>query len=623
VTRTGKLVKKWKVGDEVVTPSHYNGFQNYVIVPDTYPHTLMPGLTIDQSPAIIVYVTVARGLWQLAQLQKGETLLVHSATGAVGLVAIQYAQYIGATVIATASNEQKREYLRSLGVTFVADSRSLEFTEKVLSWTDGKGVDVVINSLSNDFLFESWKLLKPYGRFVEIGKKDISENRPLPMGLFHKNLSFFAIDLDQMYLDNFDLVLDIIDETAENFKKGIFKVLPIKTYPAREIKEAFNYFGKGEHIGKIHVKFEGEKIPVTQQIESSVFKPDATYLITGGLGGFGLALAKWLAEKRGVKHLVLISRSGLAKEEAKEAIESLKRIHVDVLAEAVDVTDEQAIAALIAKIQKQMPPLRGIIHSAMVLEDLPFIQMQDDQLAKVLAPKIKGALNLAKLSPNHLDFFVMFSSISSVIGNALQSNYAAANSFLDAFAFELRQTRNLPASVINWGALSESGILERSQGTAEYLDKLGVKGFSNTEAFWYLEKHLENLKGQSVISKIEWKALAKSLESAVSDSKFSDFIKEGGRGSNEMTLKMRALSQEERSTLIRNIIFEVLASNLHLHSESISASQTFGELGVDSLMKVDFQTDIEKKLNIRIPLMVMKKETKIKEVEDYLIDKFS
>ena len=287
-------------------------------------------------------------LHELARLQKGETVLIHAAAGGVGLAAIQVAQWLGANIIATAGRDEKRAYLRSLGVEHVLNSRTLEFADQVMDITHGRGVDVVLNSLAGETFLKTMQIVAPLGRFIEIGKRDIVENTRLPMLPFNKNLSFSAIDLDRMMQEKPELIRYLFRSVWERFEAGDFKLTPVEVFPVSAIADAFRHMAASKHTGKIVISFEdlaGVSVVPLQQ-KHSLFKADASYLITGGLGGFGLEVANWMA-REGVRHLVLAGRSGAKSEQAQETVRALREQGVSVRVMLADISKEDDVKSLL------------------------------------------------------------------------------------------------------------------------------------------------------------------------------------------------------------------------------------------------------------------------------------
>lgn len=611
IVSLGKNVKGYKIGDQVCCFSP-NTFQSYINVSTKAVFPIPTQIPLEEAPIYIPFITVLRGLKQLAGLKKGETILIHSATGAVGLAAIQYAQHIGAKIIATASSEEKRKYLNKIGIEACADSRSLTFVEDVLKWTHGKGVDVILNSLSNDALIKSWSLLAPYGRFIEIGKVDISKNSPLPMGKFNQNTVFASIDLDRAFIDKPALIHHLLKEARKLFQKGIFKSLPCKIFPASDAIPAFQFMARAKHIGKVMLMFNEQTVPAVPYIsKKSVINANSSYLITGGFSGFGLLTAKWLVQK-GAKNLILISRSGPVTSEAKTVLQQLKSLGINIEAASVDITNINQLNNLLKKCEKTMPPLKGIIHSAMVLHDALISELTSENISKVLLPKISGCLNLHKCTSTYpLDFFVLFSSVSSIIGNPGQGNYAAANAFLDSFC-NFRKKQNLPATTINWGAL-KLGILLRNPKVAKHLESNGIRAIHPSTALKILEKAIQENPTRLCAIDVDWHKMMQNMPSIKKSSVFSDFYEQTQNDpSNAFLYEIKKLDDSQRLNFTIDSLKEMIGKTLKMNA--IDENARLNTIGVDSLMAMELHAMMESNLGIRIPSMELMKGPSIKQL---------
>ncbi len=612
IVSLGSKVKNYSIGDKVCAFVP-NTFQSYLTVPANCIYATPPHTSFDEAPIYIPFITVLRALKECAQLKKGEWILIHSATGAVGLAAIQYAQYVGANIIATAGNDEKREVLRGLGIRYCADSRSVAFAEEVIKWTDGKGVDVILNSLSGEALSKSWTLLASYGRFIEIGKRDISMNSPLAMRYFNNNTSFSSIDLDRTFIDNPKLIQRLLKETHQLFDKEVFKALPCEIFPANQPIEAFQFMARSKHIGKIMLKFEGvtvQGIPLKKDIP--IVNGASSYMVTGGLSGFGLSVASWLAEK-GAKHLILVGRRGASTTEAKNVVERLRKDGVHVKIAAVDITDFEQMNILFNECDKEMPPLKGIVHSAMVLDDAFISQVTSHSIQQVLSPKIAGSLNLHRLTQNRsLDFFVLFSSISSLIGNPGQGSYAAANSFLDRFC-DHRKSLSLPALTINWGAL-DAGILARNSQVAKHLESHGIKGIPKKSALRILENAIRENQSQVCAMDVNWGTLMQRMPTIKQSKVFSEFLSEneGGVGTMNLMDELSKMEESQRLDFVIELIKETVAKTLRMDPSKLDITMKLNNLGMDSLMAMELQTTLEINMGIKIPTMELMKGPSIK-----------
>ncbi len=475
VLRVGSGVIDFQPGDEVIAfaPQCLSAFllANQVNV---FPKP--PGLSLEAAATLpIVFSTVIYALEKLGRLQRGERVLIHSASGGVGLAAVQYAKHVGAEIYATVGTEEKREYLRSLGVQNIFNSHTSDFADQILAATNGEGVDVVLNSLAGEMVALSFSVLRPFGRFLELGKRDFFEFSRMGMAPFRNNLSYFGIDLDQALAMRPEFGREVMSRLIEGIRQEEFQPLPFQLFPISQIREAFRCMQQGRHIGKIVVSFEDAAVRLPRKRKGAFHaREDGTYLIAGGLRGFGLETASWLAD-HGARHLVLASRTGVIDPEAAEIVDRIKETGAHVLTAKVDITKEDELSALMSQISADMPPLLGVIMAAMVLDDVLAQHMTPIQFWRAAEPKIFGAWNLHRQTlETPLDFFVMFSSATTILGNPGQANYAAGNAFLEALA-HYRRTKGLPGTAISWGAISE----RRLSGT----EPNGARNAENAHCF--------------------------------------------------------------------------------------------------------------------------------------------
>ncbi|MBM4094916.1 MAG: SDR family NAD(P)-dependent oxidoreductase, partial [Planctomycetes bacterium] len=444
VVRVGAGVTRFAVGDEVLAVAPCS-FGSHVVAREWLVARKPASLTFEEAASIpIAFLTAAYGLDYLARLAPDERVLIHSATGGVGLAAIQLARRAGAEIHATAGTAEKRAFLAEQGIPHVMDSRSLAFADEVLQRTGGRGVDVILNSLAGEAIPRGLDTLAEGGRFLEIGKRDIHDNSQLGLYPFRNNLSFHAIDLDQLIQVHPERIGRLLQELVAEFADGHLAPPPLRVFGIDEITDAIRLMQQGRHVGKIVVATDRRPTRVLwRDCEPIAFRPDATYLITGGLGGFGLSLAQWMAD-RGARHLALLGRRGVHSPRAERVIDELRSSGVQVAVTPADVSKEDELAAAIREMERALPPLRGVFHAAMILDDGLLLNLDRDWMWRVMAPKVAGAWALHRQTSRHaLDYFVLFSSLSSVFGHAGQGNYAAANAFLDSLA-HYRRAVGLP-----------------------------------------------------------------------------------------------------------------------------------------------------------------------------------
>ncbi|ASF45354.1 type I polyketide synthase [Methylovulum psychrotolerans] len=629
VSRIGAGVSTYQPGDRVVGMGPAC-FSNRVVT-QANAITLIPDGIGYAAAATIpsTFFTVYYALHHQARLQAGEKVLIHGAAGGVGIAAIQIAQWLGAEVYATVGTEEKCDFLRLLGIKHIYDSRSLRFAEDILAQTGGHGVDVVLNSLAGEAINRNFQVLKPFGRFLELGKRDFYENTHIGLRPFRNNISYFGIDADQLMQVRPELTQRLFAEMMGLFHDGILHPLPYTTFDANQVVDAFRYMQQAKQIGKIVVTYEQGIPDKTDPIQADTVPPvhfsaDNCYFVTGGLGGFGLRSAQWLVA-HGAKHLILVSRSGPASPEAQAALAEFAAQGVAVHAAAVDVTDKAAVAGLLAQCRTTMPPLAGIIHAAAVIEDGFAKNLNAEQLHKVMAPKIDGALHLHELTATlPLDFFVLYSSVTTLFGNPGQSHYVAANSWLEALAVHRRQ-RGLAATCIAWGAIDDVGFLARNPKIKEALqNRLGGPALASELALAQLGQLLQNDSGTLGIMAYDWHHLSSFLPSAPSP-KFRELaLQAPGKehhddSAADLKRLVEELPDEALKTLFADMLKEELAQILLISKDKIDANHSMYDMGLDSLMGVELMIAIEARFKVQIPVMALSEASSINKLAERLI----
>lgn len=615
VTAVGDGVAGLAPGDEVVVGIARNALGSHVVVPRDFVLPRPTRLTLDEAPVLLGFFTAWLGLVDVARLRKGERVLIHSATGGVGLAAIQIARWLGAEVVATAGSEAKRDYLRALGVEHVMNSRDLSFAEEIR--TTVGAVDVVFNSLAGEALYQSIELLEPYGRFVEIGKGEILKDAGLPMSVFNRNVSFTAIDLDRIAKERPEEIGRLLREVAAGFEDGRFQPIPVEIFEAAEAEEAFRLLASTRHVGKVVVRMKGETVPVRVAHEvRGGLREDGTYLVTGGNAGFGLEVGKWLA-KRGAGHVVLASRSGGDTSEsdhasdAGSAIAELRASGMRVSSVSLDVTDERQVARFMESLTERGEVLRGIVHGAMVLDDDWLRNLDAARFERVLAPKVAGALNLhAHAASPELDFFVSFSSIASLFGNAGQGAYAAANAFLDSFS-SFQRAEGVPGTSINWGVLSDAGVVARNPEVARSFVDAGIRGIPAVSALSALEALLQDRPDQAAVVDVDWLRLQTARPSLAFSPIIRDLVTTGSAearqglqvAESEIQRELAELAPDKREERMVRFLAEELARILRLPVEKIDPRADVNDLGLDSLMAMELVTVVERELALRLSTM--------------------
>lgn len=410
------------------------------------------------------------------RLQPGESVLVHAGTGGVGQASIAIALHMGCTVFTTVGSQAKRDFLKErfpqLTDNNIGNSRDTSFEQLVLSQTNGRGVDVVLNSLAAEQLQASVRCLANGGRFLEIGKVDLSNNSPLGMSVFLKNTTFHGILLDALFDANTFEKKEVLRLVSEGIENGAVQPLPGTVYSEHQIEEAFRFMASGKHIGKVLLKIRDEEsreaqLPKTKTVTAIpriYMNPDKSYILVGGLGGFGLELANWLV-LRGAKNIVLTSRSGIRTGYQSLCVRRWRELGVNVVVSTADATTEKGARRLLEE-ANELGPVGGIFNLAVVLRDAMMENQTEADFKTVAKPKVDGSKYLdaaSRVLAPELDYFVNFSSVSCGRGNAGQANYGFANSAMERIA-EARQAAGLPGLAIQWGAIGDVGLILETMG---------------------------------------------------------------------------------------------------------------------------------------------------------------
>jgi acyl transferase domain-containing protein/NADPH:quinone reductase-like Zn-dependent oxidoreductase/thioesterase domain-containing protein/NAD(P)-dependent dehydrogenase (short-subunit alcohol dehydrogenase family)/acyl carrier protein len=605
IVAIGSKVKSFKIGDEVIA-SGSGCFASHVTVPEEYVVYKPARISFAEAATIpVAFMTAWYALHHLGKIERGERILIHAAAGGVGLAAIQIAKLAGAEIFATAGSDEKRNYLRKLGIRHVMDSRSTTFATEVRKITKGAGVDLVLNSLAGDAIAKGLSVLAPGGRFLEIGKRDIYANTAIGLRPFRNNLSMFVIDMGQVMREQPATVNSLLVAITKRVRTGELRPLPYHPLPVSQAANAFRRMAEAKQIGKLVLTMHGEKITPKRVLPKKklVFAAKASYLITGGLGGFGLAVAKWLVES-GARNLVLTGRSGARKPEVKRAVQQLRRLGARVIVVKADVTDEKQVARIFTLTHK-LGTLRGIFHAAMTLDDGMLSHLTAHRLSRVMAPKVAGAWNLHRAAATlQLDHFVMFSSISALVGTAGQANYAAANCFLDALAHH-RRASGLPALTVNWGALSEVGFVARNPAVAEHLTAHGVHSITPAQATEMLGRLLQSDLTQIGFMHVDWQRFFSTAAKSSPSPRFEEVsagpTQEKYVDGGSMRRKIVSTPAAERLGLVAAYVGESVAKVLRTNPAKLEANRPLREQGLDSLTAFELLNRLEVQFGISLP----------------------
>jgi NADPH:quinone reductase-like Zn-dependent oxidoreductase/SAM-dependent methyltransferase/acyl carrier protein len=629
IVRVGEGITRFYAGQRVmaVGPGSYSAFLTMAeerVAP-------IPELLSDEQAATLpsAFLTAHYALCRLGRLSAGEKVLIHAAAGGVGLAAVQLAQRAGAEIFATAGSPEKRAYLASLGVPYVMDSRSLDFAGEIMETTGGRGVDLVLNSLAGDFIPKSLSVTALNGRFLEIGKTGIWDQSQVAQ--LNRNLSYFRIDLAAALEAKPDLVRSLFDELIPDFAKGLLKPLPFRSFPIDRVVPAFRFMAQARHIGKVvvsHPGFEGGRRDRAdaEPRGRTILDAGGSYLITGGMRGLGLIVARWMSQQ-GAKHLVLMGR-GEVSESAAAAIREIEARGTRIIVSRGDVSDRSCLADLFSQFGRSLPVLRGIVHSAGIVDDGVLTQQTWDRFERVMASKVEGTWHLHILSQNQpLDFFVLFSSAVSMLGSAGQANHVAACAFEDALA-HYRHDLGLPALSINWGPWSEIGAATES-GIGHRLRMKGFRPIEPKQGLRVLDNLLQGERVQAGVMSVDWRQYTDALPPGSRSTFLTRVLStvqvqppHEQRKAPQKPAFLDQLSQtppKKRRPLLEAHIREHAVKVLGFNpSFKLDPNQGLASLGMDSLMTIELKNRLQASLGRSLSSTIVFDHPTVAALAEYL-----
>jgi 4-hydroxyphenylalkanoate synthase len=538
----------------------------------------------------VAFLTALYGLADLAGIRAGESVLIHAGTGGVGMAAVQLARHWGAEVFVTASTG-KWDTLRAMGFDedHIADSRTLTFEEKFLSVTEGRGVDVVLDSLAGEFVDASLRLLVRGGRFIEMGKTDIRDAQVIATQ--YPGVRYQAFDLAEAGPQRTE---EMLNELKELFETRVLHRLPVTTWDVRSAVEAYRFISQARHIGKVVLT-----MPAALGDELA----NGTVLITGGTGMAGAELARHVVNTYGVRHVVLASRQGGRAESTAELTLDLARAGAQVQVLACDVADRHAVQELLAQLARRFPPLSGVIHAAGVLDDAVITSLTPERVDTVLRAKVDAAWNLHELTRDlGLSMFVLCSSIAGTVGAAGQGNYAAANAFLDGLAAH-RQAAGLPGVSLAWGLWERSSAMTAHLNGRDLarLNRDGLAAMNAAQALELFDAALAVNHPVVVATRLDRAALDTRAQSGELPTLFSglarrprrrvaDHAVDANQSRSTLAQRLQALAPDDQHRLLVEMVCSHAAAVMgHPAPEEIDPDTTFQGLGFDSLTAVELR----------------------------------
>lgn len=619
IRRVGSMVSAadFTIGDHVVAWRPGQGAHRTILRnPSCLCYRLQGEMSFAVASSIpLVLTTAYYSLVDTARLQQGETILIHSAAGGVGQMAIQIAQNIGATVIATVGSAEKRAFLAEtygLPDSHILSSRDDSFVEGIRRLTSGRGVDVALNSLAGPLLVATWASIAPFGRFVEIGKRDIHQNSRIPMDPFRRNVAFASVDMITVFERNQALGSRVFQESCTLVHEGkIQPPQPITEVPYADVQRAFRMLQTGAASGKIVLtpSLQDKVLVEPPRFRRRLlFDPERTYLLVGGLGGLGRRLSEWLFQ-RGARHIAFLSRSGKSRPEARETVGWLEARGVAVNVFSGDATDASVVNDAVAQIEGTGHRLACVFQAAMVLQDAPLPQMSFAQWQRCLAPKVRGTYNLHNATAAlPLDFFVCFSSVSAVLGSKGQANYSAANSYLDALC-AYRRSLGLAGTTMNVGMVVGVGAVAEDEQLQTVMERIGYDAVNEEELFAQIDAAVSSTQSQGRLEQVDSQGrdahqiitginLRRPTYYWASEPRFRnlyanhDFSGSSEGRSNKLDIMAQlkeAPDEAGRVEILTLRFLEKIAAVLSVDQATLQPNRSLGDYGLDSIVAIEIR----------------------------------
>ncbi|KAK3984768.1 Compactin diketide synthase mokB [Cladorrhinum sp. PSN332] len=627
------MQSRFRPGDKVCA-LYSRSYTNYPVVHGDCVQMVPDSMSFSEAAALpVVWTTVYYSLVELGRLKRGDKVLIHSAAGAVGQAAVILARHAGAEVFATVGGESKRELLESrygIAPGHIFSSRSPAFYEEIRRITKNYGVDVVLNSLIGEMFRLSCELVAPFGRFVEIGRKDLMDDALMPTQFLLRNVTFAYVDFAAVMDQNKPLAGRLLREVVDLAAAGSIRPVTITTMNISEIESAFRLIQPGKHTGKLVLTVdEGQLVNAIPPVPDRLtLRGDATYIVAGGLGGLGKALVSWLADC-GAKNILILSRSGGRDARSVEVLDEMRARGVTVVAKTCDITSEEQVADVVREVDDGLlAPVCGIIQSAMVLRDSMFQDMTAEEWNQALAPKVRGTINLDNAFGlgGKLDFFAMLSSSVTVAGNFGQSNYAAGCSFQDSLARRELASGDYFYSV-NVGAIFEVGYVCENPEAAEVLKRYGSEVMSITDLLSILNSALtrkEYFAGRANRCVTGILPSAHSKNSGWLQQKRFAHLKQGERATctsegddsvANVGVQLGAVERfEDAVEIVYQQILQQLSKLIATPVDMLTAARSLDSYGVDSLVLVELRNWIGAYLQATVHVLTLRGASSIKEL---------
>ncbi|KAK1979267.1 hypothetical protein LZ30DRAFT_783573 [Colletotrichum cereale] len=642
ISRVGPRCQHARAGQRVMFVSVTGAFSTFVRVSELQTYPMPDAMPFTVAASIpVVYCTALYAIDYVARLRPGESILIHAGAGGVGQAAVMIAKQRGATIYVTAGSQVKRDLLiENYGIPpqNIFSSRDASFYDDIMHATMGRGVDVVLNSLGGGLLQQSWRCIKIFGRFIEIGKADILQDAGLSMAPFDRNVTFSAVDLIVVVENSRELMKQVMTDVMALWTKcpgDVHEPRPLHVYPATQFEEAMRYLQSGKNTGKTVIDWSqpGQVQFLPALKPSYQFRPDSTYVLAGGLGGLPKAIVRWMIG-RGARHFLLLSRAGAGgNEEAQRFIAEVEGHGARVLAPSCDISNRQVLEATLRQSLQTMPPIRGCIQGAMVLHDELLENMTASVWNEPLQSKYWGSYNLGEVLPPDLDFYVMLSSFAGVMGNRGQSNYAAGNTYQDGLARHLVSQRKQRAVSVNLGLILETGSANSNYFFVQSTLRAGFSGVTQDQLLGLLDALCDPSYDNSIPSSAQvihiadspkalWEKGHESVLGWMTKPLFRNLhrlgaqyeAEEGNLGGSSgnkvdyLAELKNAESAEVAADIIAKALIIKLAKSLSLNETDLDPSMPVFKMGVDSLIAVEVRYWFLKTFGVQVAVLSILKD---------------
>ncbi|MBN1206612.1 MAG: SDR family NAD(P)-dependent oxidoreductase [Myxococcaceae bacterium] len=615
VVAVGEGVHHMKAGDPVIAVAPGCHASTFMAPAQLVAHR-QPGPAIEAASPLALAAAV-RALELAPSLDRESTVLVHGADTTPGFSAVKLARLRGARILATADDEATARLLTELGAQVVGRARDGRWADALERLTEGRGVDLVINTIEGPLGKRGLLAVGEGGRFVDLAADGATPLEATKV----QNLGIDRVDLPSMAKAQPKRLSALLSQVSRLLAEGSLRPPPARVFSFADAGRAYEQARQGL-LPVVLQRSEHEKLSIAPPRHGPSLRADATYLVVGGLAGFGLTTAQWLVE-RGARSLVLASRRGEARGAEAERIESFRRNGVRVWVARADVTSRAELATLLERMDAELPPLRGVVHAATTYDDDFMLRLDSERLSAVMAPKVLGAWNLHELTAKRtLDLFLLYSSASAVLGFQGQASYAAANSFLDALA-DHRRGLGLPATSLNWGAL-DAGLVARDEGVARRLEQQGAIPLSMDQAFAVLDFALRARVSRCTPMGTDWRRWGRIYPQAAARPRFDAVAARDTKDSAATGASLReALAvapAEQRLPLLTNALREIVARVFGISTEKLDPSVTLKDMALDSMMATELANLIERTAGVNLSLLRLLEGPSLHQLAEHVLE---